>query len=269
MWLSTKRKSTGGASSSGEWLSTTSGALHSEDWQSSLPLDWTRLKRRRPGFNNTESSDNRRSDRTRPLPMKDNNDDDKEETCHKIEGQAIFCLHDDNPNWIQGYFIAKGSRKPWGMLATQEEVDDCMTCCAGGYRRLSLAVYHRHRGDGGDGNTVPRKSQRLESSLQGTSNQNITNKNDVNQMRNEPWNIVGIDWTGGDMMTLHHPDHVDMKGERLLTGKKALPMLHKYFQNMINRLEKEFCVEECSSVLDWLPNVAIVTGPMSLTRPKR
>jgi hypothetical protein len=44
-------------------------------------------------------------------------------------------------------------------------------------------------------------------------------------------------------------------------------MLHKYFQELINRLEKECCVNEGSSVLDWLPNVAIVTGPMSLTLP--
>ena len=44
-------------------------------------------------------------------------------------------------------------------------------------------------------------------------------------------------------------------------------MLHKYFQSLVNRLEKECCDKEGLSVLEWLPNVAIVTGPMSLTLP--
>lgn len=51
-------------------------------------------------------------------------------------------------------------------------------------------------------------------------------------------------------------------------GVRALPVLKKYFQGLINRLEKECDVEEGSSILDWLPNVAIVTGPMSLTLPR-
>ena len=44
-------------------------------------------------------------------------------------------------------------------------------------------------------------------------------------------------------------------------------MLHKYFQGLINRLEKECSIEQGESLLDWLPDVAIVTGPMSLTIP--
>jgi hypothetical protein len=43
--------------------------------------------------------------------------------------------------------------------------------------------------------------------------------------------------------------------------------LNKYFQSLINRLEKECCEEEGLSILEWLPNVAIVTGSMSLTLP--
>ena len=50
-------------------------------------------------------------------------------------------------------------------------------------------------------------------------------------------------------------------------GKKALPVLNKYFHGLIARLEKEFDIEDDSSVLDWLPNVAIVAGPMTLTIP--
>lgn len=44
-------------------------------------------------------------------------------------------------------------------------------------------------------------------------------------------------------------------------------MLHKYFRGLITRLGKECSIEEDSSVLNWLPNVAIVAGSMSLTIP--
>ena len=74
------------------------------------------------------------------------------------------------------------------MLAVREEVDDCMACSAGGYRRLSLTIYHRR-----------------ESATK-------MNSNDAKTIK-----IEGVDWTGGDMMTLYHPQHVDMIGERLLT----------------------------------------------------
>jgi len=214
----------------------------------------------------------------------DGEDFDSDNTCNnkkqtKIDGQAIFCLHDDNPNWIQGYFVAKGSTKPWGMLAIQEDVDDCMICCAGGYRRLSLTVYHRHhhlRRRSSSSEAIRRKRRRQEpsprdddddESNQSSSSSSSSNEIEIDRKTAKPWKVGGIDWTGGDMMALYHPDFVDMKGERLFTGEKALPMMRRYFQNLIHRLEKEFCVEECSSVLDWLPNVAIVTGPMSLTIP--
>mmetsp|Transcript_26963 Transcript_26963/g.74126 ORF Transcript_26963/g.74126 Transcript_26963/m.74126 type:complete len:281 (-) Transcript_26963:1306-2148(-) len=279
MWLSTNRKSDGGkngSSSSKEFLSTNSGAAPAEDWQSSLPLDWTRIKRRGPRFDNNKADDSLRNERIGSMLTKDgsceskkknvdNNENEDKDSCQIIEGQAIFCLHDLDPSWIQGYFIRKGSRKPWGMLAVQEEVDDCMACCAGGYRRLSLTVFHHHRSSG---KAVPRKRRRPRSPIHSDLNQPVTKENPSDMPRNEPWNIQGVDWTGGDMMALHHPDHVDMKGERLFTGEKALPMLHKYFQNLINRLEKELRVEECSSVLDWLPNAAIITGPMSFRLPQ-
>lgn len=183
--------------------------------------------------------------RKRPRPV--SNENTVVETT-TFDGRAIFCLHDnDDPGWIQGYFIPKGSSKPWGMLAVQEEVDDCMACCMGGYRRLTLTIYRRGQDNGiGDTGGGKKDTKRSNSSK-----------------------ISGVEWTGGDMIALYHSQSVDMQAEILLTGKKALPVLNKYFQGLIARLEKEFAIEDDSSVLDWLPNVAIVAGPMTLTIPMK
>jgi len=51
-------------------------------------------------------------------------------------------------------------------------------------------------------------------------------------------------------------------------GEKALPILRKYFQSLLNRLEKECCDEEGLSILKWLPNVAVIIGDMSINLPK-
>jgi hypothetical protein len=78
-------------------------------------------------------------------------------------GHAIFCLHDtSNPDWFQGYFLSNQNQTPWGILAIQEEIDDCLACTGGGYRRLTL-------------------------------NFNISSKKKT---------IKAIDWTGGDMICL-------------------------------------------------------------------
>jgi len=197
--------------------------------------------------------------------IKTNNIDNSTMAMTKIHGQVIFCVPDYDPNWVQGYLIPQHSTKPWGLLAVQ--TNDFEDCCgdkvSGGYRQLSLTVYH--------------------------NKQKQNNSSNTNQK--QPYKIDGVDWTGGDMMSLYHPC-VDMIGERLLTGEKALPLLHKYFSNLLQRLKEEMCVgvsgsnnsdednnetkQKCStgsvsksnSVLEWLPNVAIVTGSMTLTVPK-
>jgi hypothetical protein len=69
------------------------------------------------------------------------------------------------------------------------------------------------------------------------------------------------------MMTLSHPHYIDMVGERLLTGEKAIPVLNKYFHGLVTRLQQECEVDKGVPVLEWLPNVAIVVGPMELTLP--
>jgi hypothetical protein len=77
----------------------------------------------------------------------------------------------------------------------------------------------------------------------------------------------------GDMMTLYHPDRIEMIGEKLLTGSKCLPVLQKYFHNLIVQLQQEYFDHDdnqpppttSTSILEWLPDVTIVVGSMSLS----
>lgn len=240
------------------------------DWQTSLPLDWTKMsqRKRKWGEDDDDSSTpdpfcrdpstcRRRHDRPRrDPPAQDRNKSSSSSFSHasgenaaartdgigisnRREGQAIFCLHDMNPAWVQGYFVPRGSNKPWGMLAVQEELDECLACDDGGYRRVSLTVYPS----------------------------TATNFKKEGLHQRKSYKVEGVDWTGGDMMSLYHPQHVDMEGQRVLTGTKTLPIIEKYFQGLVRRLQEICNVEDDVPLLDWLPNVAIVTGSMSFTLP--
>jgi hypothetical protein len=200
----------------------------------------------------------------------------------RVEGRVIFCLPETDPSWVQGYFLPQrrggdddddgdgdgsGSKKPWRLLAIQEEVDECLACNDGGYRRLSLTVY-------------PSTTTKTKTNLLINNNNNPSGRNDYSN-RNYSYKIESVDWTGGDMMSLYHPQYVDMEGERVLTGTKALPILTKYFQGLVRRLAKGRCNEDDEgtdnivgedndpivSVLSWLPDVAIVIGTISLSLP--
>lgn len=192
MWLSSNRREN---SAKNRVPTTSSDPTPAEDWQSSLPLDWTRLRRTSQGVTSendvvccADPASCRHRFSTRPLLSTAELDEVDSDKSNEVRGQAIFCLHDDDPSWIQGYFIARGSTKPWGMLAVQEQIDDCLACSEGGYRRLSLTVYHHRMNPG-------RRRRENE----------------------KPWKIEGIDWTGGDMMSLYHPEFVNMESDILLT----------------------------------------------------
>jgi hypothetical protein len=247
MWLSTKRKRKEDESSSlsssapaktkeAASTTTTSDALRAgSDWQSTLPLDWTRMHRSSDTGDNiccVDSDTCRHRGRIRPLSKErransrsvttttttttttiHRNDDDDAvlaDTSNNFHGRAIFCLHDDDPSWVQGYFIPRGSTKPWGMLAIQEEVDDCLACSTGGYRRLSLTVYHRSLSL-----NRHRQSSTKNNGPNNHTSDSIRTRNESS--KNNSCKIDGVDWTGGDMITLFHPRYVDMEAERLLT----------------------------------------------------
>jgi hypothetical protein len=199
MWYSTKRK----RENKGEKDPSASGVISPEaDWKSSLPLDWTNMKTN--CCKDPSTCKHRLRRRLNTLP----NGNNKTTASNKIYGQAVFCLHDFDPKWLQGFFLQRGCKKPWGILAVQEEIDDCMACSAGGYRSLSLTVYHDRN-----------------SNSSSSSNYNSSSKT-KSKCKSK---IEGVDWTGGDMMTLYHPEYVNMTGERLLTVS-IIPVMYIFAQ---------------------------------------
>jgi hypothetical protein len=176
-----------------------------DDWKSTLPLDWTRMGTTTPA---TKTTKRRKIDNsTGEQQEQDYTDGDDEKCCQDpanclrrryarqtstttnntnntlrtIHGQVVFCLHEYNPQWFQGYFVPKtGSiKKPWGLLAQQEEIDECLACSDGGYRRISLTIYRPKMNTGTNDSTVPSSTTRA------TSNDNT-------------FTIQSIDWTGGE-----------------------------------------------------------------------
>ncbi len=165
-----------------------------------LPLGWTqvqRAKRPRDVDNNTNPADEidwccddpncKRSTRdTVTVAI-------ASENSTTVRGTAIFCLPEIDPVWFQGYLQIEGQRKPWGLLATQETLDECLECK-----------------------------------------------------------------DGGDMMRLQSAE-VSMETHSLWTGTKTVPYVEKYFGS----LAKKLCGDD--SLLEVLPELAIVTGPMTLS----
>ena len=154
-----------------------------------------------------------------------------------ISGTAIWCLHDLESSWWQGYFVAAGSTMPWGLLATLEDIDDCLACADGGYRRVTLTVYPK---------CGPEKQK--------------------------PYKIGGVDWTGGNMMNLYHPGQVEMTAQQLVTGNKAVGVVGKYFSNLVQQLQQECgdvhnANDDDNDILSLLPDIAVVKGTMSLKAP--
>mmetsp|Transcript_29997 Transcript_29997/g.72794 ORF Transcript_29997/g.72794 Transcript_29997/m.72794 type:complete len:364 (+) Transcript_29997:108-1199(+) len=213
-----------------------------------------------------------------------------------VHGHAIFCLHDWNPSWIQGYFLPSSSSsssspsslmkdtrstlfggncvtttpfdkalvKPWRMLGVQEEIDECLECADGGYRRLTLTVYH---------DTSPAISSAATTAADAGTTKRPRKKTKTTKFH-------GVEWTGGDMMDLYDVDNkLDMmKADKLLTGHQCLRPLNKYFGGLISHLRRQ-CLQNDGEngdddkddfdVLEFLPNLAIVIGSMSLTVPKK
>lgn len=272
------------------------------DWRTTLPLDWTQLSQLKRTSASDNNNNNNNSDDDDDVPKNNGRfccmdpstcrkrhirprlDPQVERTTHdtsksestvsssssamamggndtmndhtnvslsdRLEGLVMFCLPETDPSWMQGYFLPRGteSKKPWRLLAIQEEVDECLACSDGGYRRLSLTVYPSTTTNFNNDNNSRRRIDSIYS-----------------------YKIEGVDWIGGDMMSLYHPQDVEMEGERLLTGTKALPILKKYFQGLVRRLKEgrddDLVEDDDVSVLTWLPDVAIVTGSMSLSLP--
>jgi hypothetical protein len=218
------------------------GSSEGKSKPSSLPLGWTQVKRKRTpkaGGDSSDVVDWCCDDPSCPRPSQrpklslTESQESSSDTTRTIRGHAIFCLPDIDPTWLQGYFLVDGIKKPWGLLAVNEKLDECLQCVDGGYRRVTLTVFPFSR-------------------------------------KKVSWNTV--DWTGGDMMRLEG-ESVHMEPDRMWTGTKALPYVHKYFMNIIQKLrdhqrnDNDAGIEQSGDVLDMLPNIAVVMGLMTMELP--
>ena len=69
------------------------------------------------------------------------------------------------------------------------------------------------------------------------------------------------------MIQLRH-ERVDLEANKIWTGKSSLPYAERYFKGLIDKLRIQYDAPENSPVLDWLPDVAVVVGTITLALPK-
>lgn len=206
--------------------STTSGDSQvSMSADNSLPLDWTKVQRKRVTVYEQCCDDPSKCGARHPSGPRF--DPENASDSNIIKGNVMFCLHEVDSSWVQGYFLPSGCRQPWGILAVEEEIDACLACADGGFRRISLTVY--------------RPSWK-------------------------PIKLESVDWTGGDMIQLRH-EKLNMEANRILTGKACLPYMDRYFRGMVKELRRRYDVAKDSPVLEWLPDNAVVLGTMTLALP--
>eukprot|EP00978_Attheya_sp_CCMP212_P021429 scaffold62527_cov49-Attheya_sp.AAC.2 len=179
-----------------------------------------------------------------------------------VEGQAVFCLHSLDATWFQGQFLPNSTQKnikrPMGILAVnREDMDDCLKCADGGYREMDVTIYN---------NRSPQKKKLL---------------------------LQQVSCTGGDMLSLssntndgrpkQQTNHcrVSFDADSVKTGVRAVPFVKLYFPTLLQTAanpssrrmdESSDCssnTTDDSSVLELLPDVAIVIGTMRLTVPRK
>jgi len=265
-----------------------------------LPLGWTRVVRRRTTMEAAvrTTTTNHTATETANEDKDNNNDDNMEFYCcndpqcrrrpqlfvetiteanlsrsssnnkyTRIAGRAVVCLQDTDPEWFQGYFFDDIGNQQYGLLCQQQEIDACLQCSEGGYRELDMQATCF-----GDHNNKQQKSSYL---------------------------LENIEWTGGDMMRLntsanataaiimeaassnnskdhHHKQTsassgvVRMQADTVWTGEKAVSRVERIFGSLLRNL-RHFDEEndnEATSVLQLMPNVAVVAGTMELFLPK-
>jgi hypothetical protein len=185
--------------------------------------------------------------------MRGNGAAQAQERLRLVRGQAVWLLpagggSDSELDWFQGYMFLsdrgctfstsstapsadsplnrQGNGKldtPLGLLAQNQEVDECLACADGGYRRLNLSLFDWNHGAGREsrGGRVDGK------------NLGIINRDKAQVPRRE--DLGEADWTGGDMMHLAGPN-VRMRPTRLLTGRSAVPYVTGLFAPLWDRI---------------------------------
>ena len=168
-----------------------------------LPLGWTQVRRKQRSRDSTEESNQADEidwccDDPNCMRTARNMDvDAPTDASITVKGHAMFCLHEMDPSWFQGYLQVEGQRKPWGLLAIQETIDECLECKDGGYRQITLKAF-------------PYNTK-------------------------EPHVFENVAWTGGDMIRLQSTS-ISMETHSLWTGKKAVPFTERFFGSLVDKL---------------------------------
>lgn len=297
-----------------------------------LPLEWTRVKRRRSSTKSKRNSDLNeetldddddddfdccRTDvggclnsscRRKRWNRRSTNDAQDDESIIRIttdvpmrrclRGTAFFCLPDADCDWFQGYLFVSSSSSSLtdnpkrtlgtntnpiatpsrimvpthhlqlGLLCRAQEIDACLECDAGGYRELSVQVRE----------FLPRQQPNKKSS-----------RSSVHQFSN-------VEWTGGDMMRLASNDPCTiatnngsgdtlwLQADSIRSGSDAVPYVEAIFASLLQSLRQQqqqpgddegfntinpVDGKEMPSVLELMPNVAVVSGTMEVWLPQR
>jgi hypothetical protein len=193
--------------------------------------------------------------------MTDEAGDSRREVMNQL-GIGIFCLHDTDTSWFQGYFIPKSSgiHKPMGILAVQRDIDECIQCAFGGYRELDVTLYNFLAMEGG------------------RNQDNTGNSSSI---------TIPVVCTGGDMLRMRTITRGKTQGAdgsvvnltfdatTIYTGLKATPYLKTYFASLVQKKREllfvqttatDDSVQEITKMneLDLFPDCAIVCGDMIL-----
>ena len=207
---------------------------------SSLPLDWTRVSRKRAFTTNGTSCctggacrHGRRGSSSTPNSENSTtgNNDNQASTTRLYRGQVIVCLTDSNPEWFQAYLFLQDEDTTWGLLGVQQEIDECLQCSQGGYRVITLRVTTT------------------------TTTDQVTFPN--------------VEWTGGDMMDLNGPGIV-MQARKIMTGAHAVPVLEGVFSGIVRQVQASLNDDNDEHPWDPLqvfPELTIVVGSMELRLP--
>ena len=240
--------------------------------KNSLPLDWTQLGKKsnkrvkqqggtdsafewrccgrrgcRHVQNQLSTSTNRQST-------------DKQILRRQFTGNALFCLHDSDPQWFQGYFfpssgsvVANASSKPWRLLVTRQEIDECLECSEGGYRVVTLQVKYYDE-------PKPCTSQTNDTNTPAS----LVDQQQIRSLQQRSIILPDIEWTGGDMMDWNSPQ-VRFRAQRLSTGAKAEPMVQQIFGGLVEQARQGLDPE--TPIAELFPDLAIVAGNLQLMVP--
>jgi hypothetical protein len=220
-----------------------------------------------------------------------------EQRRRRIQGTAVFCLPDPDSDWFQGYLFASlpslaatttgnnknNHKRRFGLLCTNQDLDACLECAAGGYREFTLQVTEF---DGADATNRNHHDERSNERNYKRSRRVSSSSNSTSSIMND------IECTGGDMMQWTSP-YCKFTAATVWTGDEAERRVVSIFAGLVkqlrrypdidNRNNNEEEVEDdqgtgcrskkgrCSTgdatVHDLMPHVAVVGGTMELWLP--